>query len=228
MRPAGAPRVADGLADILQYGKPARIMKAQSLVFAIVGAFFGFLVGWILGTQRAPSAVGAAASPAAAVQQTAAAPAKTVDENLVAGLRADIQREPGNARPRIDLGNLYYDAERFDEASKWYEEALKLDVRNTDVSTDLGICYYYLNQADRALQQFDYSLKIDPKHTKTWLNQGVVRAFGKQDLKGAASSWQKVIDLAPNSQEAQAAKRMLDGIKSGHPEVGGPASTPQS
>lgn len=203
-------------------------MRAQSLVFAVVGAFFGFLVGWILGSQQASLARTAGAAQNAPVQQSAAAPAKTVDESLASSLRADVQREPSNARPRIDLGNLYYDAERFDEAAKWYEEALKLDARNTDVSTDLGICYYYLNQADRALQQFDYSLNIDPKHTKTLLNQGVVRAFGKQDLKGAAGSWQKVIDLAPNSQEAQAAKRMLDGIKAGHPEIGGTASTPQS
>ena len=39
------------------------------------------------------------------------------------------------------------------------------------------------NQADRALQQFDYSLKLDPSHTKTLLNQGIVMAFGKQDLE---------------------------------------------
>lgn len=205
-------------------------MKAESLVFGVVGVFFGLLVGWILGNQQATFARPAGvAQNAAAVQQAAgAAPGKTVDENQVASLRADIQREPNAAKPRTDLGNLYYDAERYDEAAKWYEEALKLNPQNADLSTDLGICYYYLNQADRALQQFDYSLKVDPKHTKTLLNQGVVRAFGKQDLTGATASWQKVIDLAPESQEAQAAKKMLDGLKSGHQGVGGAPGTPQS
>ena len=50
------------------------------------------------------------------------------------------------------------------------------------MSTDLGVSYYYTNQPDRALAQFDRSLAINPKHTKTILNQGIVRAFGKQDL----------------------------------------------
>ena len=202
-------------------------MKAQIIVFTVVGAFFGFIVGWIVGTQQTGVARGGvAAAPAA--QQASASPAKSVDENVVASLRAEIQRDPTSARPRVALGNLYYDAERFDEAAKWYEEAVKLSPRDPDVSTDLGIAYYYLNQPDRALQQFDYSLSVDPKHVKTMLNQGVVRAFGKQDLEGAAASWQRVIDLAPGSQEAQSAKKMLDGLKSAHPGVGGgAASTPR-
>ena len=66
-----------------------------------------------------------------------------------------------------------------------------------NASTDLGIAYYYMNQPDRALQQFERSLAIDPKHTKTLLNIGIVRAFGKQDLEGAAKAWQQVIDIAP-------------------------------
>ena len=70
--------------------------------------------------------------------------------------------------------------------------------------------YYYSNQADRALAQFAQSLAIDPKHTKTLLNVGVVRAFGKQDLTGAAKAWQQVVDLAPDSAEGRAARRMIE------------------
>ena len=55
------------------------------------------------------------------------------------------------------------------------------------MSTDLGVAYYYLNQADRAIKQFEHSLTIDAKHTKTLLNMGIVKAFGKQDLAGAAA-----------------------------------------
>ena len=201
-------------------------MKAQSIVFAVVGVFFGLIVGWILGSQQ--GMLNRAAVPASAAQQSSAPPAKTVDENEVARLRADIQREPDNARSRVALGNLYYDAERFDEAAKWYEEALKLDPKDPNVSTDLGMAYFYLDQTDRALLQFDYSLSIDPAHKMTLLQQGRVLAFGKQDLQGAAASWQKIVQLAPDSPEGREAKRMLDGLKSAHPEVGGGTpSTPR-
>jgi tetratricopeptide (TPR) repeat protein len=88
------------------------------------------------------------------------------------------------------------------------------------VSTDLGIAYYYSNQPDRALEQFDRSLAIDPKHSKTLLNIGVVRAFGKQDLEGAAKAWERVLEVAPNSEEATRARQGLEGIRSAHPEAG--------
>ena len=120
-------------------------------------------------------------------------------------------------QPRVELGNLYFDAERYTDAIKWYGEALKLAPTDVNVSTDLAVSYYYTNQPDRALEQFQASLKLDPKHTKTLLNQGIVQAFGKQDLAAAEQSWQQVIQLEPNSAEGQAAKRALDSLKSAHP-----------
>jgi tetratricopeptide (TPR) repeat protein len=80
------------------------------------------------------------------------------------------------------------------------------------VSTDLGVSYYYTNRTDEALKRFEESLKINPKHTKTLLNKGIVLAFGKEDLKGAAAEWQKVVDLAPGTPEGEAAKRALEGV----------------
>jgi cytochrome c-type biogenesis protein CcmH/NrfG len=197
-------------------------MRAESIVFAIAGAFFGLIVGWMLGAQQAgppgpPAAVAAQAQPAPAQQPAV----KDVDENRVRSLRAAAVQNPKDARPRIELGNLYFDAERFDEAARWYTEALALDPRNVDVSTDLGIAYYYSNQPERALEQFDYSLGVDPRHLKTLLNLGVVKAYGKQDLEGAVAAWQKVVDLAPDSQEGQTARKILEGLRSAHPEIAG-------
>jgi tetratricopeptide (TPR) repeat protein len=117
---------------------------------------------------------------------------------------------------------MYFDAERYQEATQWYEQALKIQPNDANVSTDLGVAYYYTDQPDRAIQQFEQSLRIDPKHTKTMLNMGIVKAFGKQDLAGAAAAWQQVIATAPDSQEAQAAKKALEGLQQAHP--GGPAS----
>jgi superkiller protein 3 len=126
----------------------------------------------------------------------------------------------------VQLGNLYFDAERYDDAIKWYAEALALTPKDVNVSTDLGVCYYYTNQPDKALQQFEKSLALDPNHAKTLLNVGIVRAFGKQDLAGATEAWQKVVKLAPEGPEGQAAKRALDTLQSAHQGVGGAAQKP--
>ena len=90
-----------------------------------------------------------------------------------------------------------------------------------NVSTDLGVAYYYTNQPDKALAQFDESLKLDPKHAKTLLNQGIVRAFGKQDLDGAeegVAAGARYRRQQPGRTSGQAGARQP---QSAHPGVGG-------
>lgn len=200
-------------------------MRKDSLIFGVAGVFFGLLVGWIIGSHhdRAPavSSPAAAAPPPAAAQQKA----PPLDESRAAALKATADRDASDAETRIQLANLYFDSERYDEAAQWYEQALKIDPRNPNASTDLGIVYYYTNQPDRAIAQFEKSLAVDPAHSKTLLNLGIVKAFGKQDLDGAAKAWQRVVEIAPDTPEGQAAKKMLDGLRSAHPGGGATGAT---
>jgi cytochrome c-type biogenesis protein CcmH/NrfG len=199
-------------------------MKNESIAYGIAGVAFGLIAGWIIGTQQPSSRT------AAPVAQTAAAPAQNapsqraaiLDEAKVAALKSVAENQPTNAQPRVELANLYFDAERYDDAIAWYQGALKLTPNDVNVSTDLGVCYYYTNQPDKALLQLSHSLSIDPKHTKTLLNIGIVKAFGKQDLEGATAAWQQVVALGPDTPEGQAAKRALDTLKSAHGATGGP------
>jgi cytochrome c-type biogenesis protein CcmH/NrfG len=202
-------------------------LKLESLVFGIAGVSFGLIVGWVLGSQqalRSPSGSRAAAeqSASASATQTNQSP-PPIDENRARALQETAEREPTNLTVRVQLGNLYHDGERCGQAIPWYEAALKLEPQNVNVSTDLGVCYHQTSQPDKALEQFEHSLKIDPKHVKTLLNSGIVRAFGKQDLKGATTAWKQVVQLAPGSQEAELAQRGLEGIAAAHPDLGGSA-----
>jgi cytochrome c-type biogenesis protein CcmH/NrfG len=210
-------------------------MRADSIVFAIAGMCFGVILGWVIGVQQAggrfAAPAGTAAAPAAQGAAAAGQPqAPPLDEARVQSLMTVIKNDPKNAGAAVQLGNTYFDAERFTDAIKWYEESLRIDPSNPDASTDLGVSFYYTGQTDRALQQFATSLKLDPKHTKTLLNQGIVLAFGKQDLAGAQAAWKQVVALAPGSPEAQAAQRALDGITAaghgGTPPANPPAAAP--
>ncbi len=197
-------------------------MKSDAIAFGIAGVLFGLIAGWVIGSQQAATRPSPAAAPQAASAPAAApaARAPVLDEAQVTALKSVAQREPKNAQPRAQLANLYFDADRYDEAIRWYGEALALSPKDVNVITDLGVCYYYTNQPDKALEQFNRSLMLDPKHTKTLLNVGIVKAFGKQDLQGASEAWKQVVEIAPNSPEAQAAKRALDSLQSAHPAVG--------
>ena len=193
-------------------------MKLDAVVYTVAGMAFGVILGWVIGAQQ----LGRTATvPAAApVQQSAAPPAgqaggrqaPVLDQARVDQLTSAINTDPKNTTAIVQLANVYFDAERFSDAISWYEKAVALDPKDADVSTDLGVSYYYTNRTDEALKRFEESLRINPNHTKTLLNKGIVLAFGKEDLKGAAAQWQRVVELAPGTPEGEAAKRALEGV----------------
>jgi cytochrome c-type biogenesis protein CcmH/NrfG len=195
-------------------------MRADAIVFGIAGSLFGLIIGWVLGTQQAARSgpVAAPVAQSAPAQQPASAQPVPLDPARVAALQDAAAKDPKDTPSRVQLGNMFFDAEQYGQAITWYEQALAINSSDANVSTDLGVAYYYTNQPDKALAQFDRSLAVDPKHIKTLLNVGIVRAFGKQDLAGAGEAWQRVVDLAPDSPEGMAAKKGLEGIKSAaHP-----------
>src|SRR5205807_1110532 len=143
---------------------------SESIAFAVAGIAFGLIAGWIIGTQQAsgrapatPSAQAAAPTAGSESNQRAV----VLNEAQVTSLKSLAEREPSNPKPRVQLANLYFDAERYDDAIRWYTDAVKLTPNDVNVSTDLGVCYYYTNQPDKALQQFEHSLQLEPKHAKT-------------------------------------------------------------
>jgi tetratricopeptide (TPR) repeat protein len=203
-------------------------MKLESIVYAVSGVLFGVIVGWIIGSEQAqllprPRAAQQAEAPqqaAASPAPESAAPAPAVlDETKVRALENVAEKDSKNAVARSQLGDLYYDAGKYPEAIKWYEQAFTLNPKDVNVSTDLGVSYYYNKETDRAIDQLQKSLQIDPSHAKTLLNLGVVKAFGKQDLKGATEAWQKLVQVAPQTPEGQQAKQALDSLSSAHGNV---------
>jgi tetratricopeptide (TPR) repeat protein len=226
-------------------------MNRDSWILGLAGVAFGILIGWIIGSQSArqsPADAFAAQQSAASQQAPAQGQARQgqagqpgqpgqgnaggapsgvqapppLNEAQVKTLAEQAAARPRDAEVRAQLGNLYFDAERYGEALKWYEASLALAPKNANVSTDLAVSYYYTNQLDRALKQFEASLAIDPRHTKTLLNLGMVKAFGKQDLLGAAQAWKQVLDIAPpDSPEARAARQALESLRAAHPDPSG-------
>jgi cytochrome c-type biogenesis protein CcmH/NrfG len=208
-------------------------MRSDSIFLGICGILFGVMLGWVIGSQQAGRRGAtpvqleqAAPAPAAAGNQAAPRTPPPLDEGKVQSLQTIIKSDPKNAGAYIQLANTYFDAERYPDAVKWYEQGVKLDPKNPDASTDLGVSYYYSGRTDDALKQFESSLKLNPKHAKTLFNKGIVLAFGKRDFAGAKEAWQQVVLLAPGTPEAQAAQQGLQGIAATEGRGAAPAPAP--
>ena len=191
--------------------------RIEPLPLIVSLLFASGLMGWVVWSQRPvePEIVAEVAAPPAA--ETPSPPAvPPVDETRAADLRQAAEQAPADVQVRIDLGNLYFYAQRFEEAVPWYEAVLAREPEAVDVSTDLALAYYYLEDTDRALAQFDRSLEIDPAHPKTFLSIGMVRAFGNRDLDGAMAAWEEVVRVAPGTSEALAATEALESLRAVH------------
>ena len=206
-------------------------MKPESIVLTVAGMCFGVILGWVLATLN----VGGFSPAPVAVSAPATTPPPgndreppRLDEAQVQALTTILTSDPNNARAAAQLGEVYFQAERMNEAVKWFSEALRLDPKNVDASTQLGMSYFITQGPDPALAQFEKSLKMQPNHPRTLLSKGIVLWQGKRDLDGAAAVWKTLVSVAPSSPEAEAAQQGLQAITAGGGEhAAGAAATNQ-
>src|SRR5574341_149293 len=97
-------------------------------------------------------------------------------------LKKTVEKDPENLQALITLGNLYYDASKFEEAVVYYQRALKLDPKNPDVWTDMGTMYRQLGNIDSSLICYQKAVQFNPQHKSGWFNLGIVYLFDKKEI----------------------------------------------
>ena len=124
-------------------------------------------------------------------------------------------RQPNDAVVRTELGNMYMDAQRWDEAIRWYGEALKLLPENGDVRTDMGACYVHSGRPEQGLEQFDAVLKKSPDHRNAQFNRGVALLnLGRQ--AEAADAWEELLKRHPDDPQLAKLRGRIDEIRARH------------
>ncbi|MBN1485953.1 MAG: tetratricopeptide repeat protein [Chloroflexia bacterium] len=148
----------------------------------------------------------------------------------VAALLARLESNPDDLEALISLGNLYFEEgvywwdqndmgrslDAFERAAAYYESALRLEPDNADVRTDLGTMYYYQGQLrdsaewlQAAVREWELALAYEPDKIETLYNLGI-GYLALDQIEQARAMWQRVIEVAPDSADAQRAQQMLD------------------
>ncbi len=122
---------------------------------------------------------------------------------------AELKSKPNDPALLAKAGDVYYDAQQFSEAVKYYESSLKADPKDPNVRSDMATAYYYLGDADRAIAELNTSLQYRPNHPQTLLNIGLIKWQAKMDVQGAIAAWQKLLDTNPNFEKADEVKKMI-------------------
>ncbi|HEY0613605.1 MAG TPA: tetratricopeptide repeat protein [Candidatus Elarobacter sp.] len=144
---------------------------------------------------------------------TPAGPPGPVMEEL-SQLRARLARNPKDLAALVRLGNMEFDAQKFDKAAEFYARALALDPGNPDVRTDYATALHQNGRDLEALKQLDGVLKERPGFPTALFNRGVVRqAIGRRT--DAVADFKEYLRKAPADDrripDARAALQQLGG-----------------
>ncbi len=98
------------------------------------------------------------------------------------------QLRPADREIVVQLGNVNFDGGHYDEAEKWYLQALAKKSDDVNVRTDLGLTFAFRDPPnyDRAIKELNRSLETDPNHVQTL--QNLTFAYIKKDDAAKASS----------------------------------------
>jgi cytochrome c-type biogenesis protein CcmH/NrfG len=128
-------------------------------------------------------------------------------------LKEIVKKDPKNLPAWVELGNLYFDSDRPQEAIEAYSHYLAVKPDNPDVRADMGIMYRKLGQFDKALEEFRKAAQIDPKHVVSRYYIGLVLLHDKQDIKGAIKAWEEYLKVDSNSERAQRIRAQIEKMK---------------
>jgi tetratricopeptide (TPR) repeat protein len=131
----------------------------------------------------------------------------------IARIEAAVLAEPKNHDAWAALGNEYFDSHQPQKAVTAYAKALALKPNDPNVLTDQGVMYRELGQFDKAIANFQQANKLDPKHLQSLINIGVVYSSNLNKPAEAAKAWNRIIALAPASEQAAQARQMLSQLK---------------
>ncbi len=185
-------------------------LTIHSYILAVFCMLFGFVLGYLFRGSASPAAspVASTASPATASTGGGAASTGFSSQNdalahAASALLDTLKTNPNDFETLVKLGNLYYDKQQFQDATQYYERALKIHPENVDVRTDMGTCYWNLGAADKALAEFNRALTYRPNHAQTLFNIGIVKFQGKNDPQGAIDAWQRLLKTHPDYPNKQ-------------------------
>jgi tetratricopeptide (TPR) repeat protein len=130
---------------------------------------------------------------------------------ILSQLKARVARNPRDIGALVELGNLYFDASKFDQAVGYYKSALALDPTNPEVRNDEAAALHASGHDLDALREVDRVLAERPNFPQALFNRGIVLgSMGRRsDAVLAYREFLKVAPKDPHAADAQTAIKEL-------------------
>jgi len=199
--------------------------------FATTGAAFGPTAGVTheqgdARIQATPAPIATDPPGTVAIPQSGTGPAANGDASALPGnpvggggppapvmqaltaLKERVAKNPRDIAALVELGNLYFDATKFDQAIPYYKRALALDPTNPDVRNDEAAALHSSGHDLEALGEIGKVLVERPNFPQALFNKGIVLgSMGRRS--DAIGAYQQYLKFAPHDQHAGDAKTAI-------------------
>lgn len=132
-------------------------------------------------------------------------------DEAVASFEKVLAEEPMNTSALISMGDVHVAKGELDEAVSYFEKAID---QTEDEIVPFNVAEIYFNQgnAARALEFYRIAAERKPDWADPHLKMGYAH-LNTGDMEAAAASFEKVVEIAPGTQQAAMAEAALSSLK---------------
>jgi hypothetical protein len=141
---------------------------------------------------------GSAPAPATGGMDPGATGAAVMGEVMqtLQNLKSTVEKNPNDLQALTQLGDMYFDAGKYEESRGWYERAASVNPKDPQLVTALGLTELNLGKPQVALERCRQALAIDPKFWPA-AAYSVIAAVEMGDKTTARSSLDSLRTLNP-------------------------------
>lgn len=161
-----------------------KIISSIILVVLVAGLTVGI---WVLTQDKAAPKVSGA---------VAAEYQKRLPE-----LKKAVEDKPNDAAARKNYAVALYATGNFNDSRKQYEEAVKINDRDSVAYNNLGNVYRDLKSYDKAIDSYKKSIEIDSKTINTYVNLANVQLYNKDDSGAAIQVYKDGLRALPDNEQ---------------------------
>lgn len=133
-------------------------------------------------------------------------------ENATAFFKLMLEKEPQSRNTLINLSAIYFEKGNLEEGMKYFEQLDEKTLTDPGTFYNIGNLLFKNREIDLAIDYFNKCLALDSDYVNGYYQLALAH-LNKGNLEEAKKNFQKVIELAPESEKAALAKKILENIK---------------
>lgn len=123
-----------------------------------------------------------------------------------------LEKDPRSQDVLVNLSSILFERGRLEEGLKYFSQLEEKNLTDPNLFYNAGVHLFKNNQMELAAGYFKKALERDPNFVNAYYQLGLVN-LNTGDMEEAKKNLEKVIELAPESEKAALAKKMLENLK---------------